>query len=163
MRTVRAILFAAALLLTCTPAHSSERGLVIRTGDLHAEPFIDAAKTGTLAPNQSVTILARKGGWLSVEAGGKRGWVRLLNVRLEPAKSSAAASNSGLRTGSRGRTLTTGVKGLEEGSILNAAIDRAQLAALDQLSTSENDARALALENGLKEATVAYLKPGKVK
>ena len=108
-----------------------------------------------------MTIVARKGGWLSVETGGKRGWVRMLIVRLESA--AAGSSTAALRTGSTGRTIATGVKGLDEGSIRNAAIDREQLAKLEALGASESEARALATQNNLKESQIANLKPGKVK
>jgi hypothetical protein len=160
MPYLRAILLAAALLLPGA-ALASERGMTIRAGDLFAEPFIDAAKLGPLPANQAVTILARKGGWLSIETGGKRGWVRMLIVRLESV--AAGTSTAALRTGSTGRTIATGVKGLDEGSIRNAAIDRAQLAKLDELGASEADARGLAAENDLKESQIANLKPGKAK
>ena len=68
-----------------------------------------------------------------------------------------------MRTGSTGRMVATGVKGLDEGSIHAAAIDRAQLAKFDQLGASESEARALALQNELKESQIALLKPGKSK
>jgi hypothetical protein len=160
MPNLRAILFAAALLLPGM-ALASERGMTIRAGDLYAEPFIDAAKVGPLAANQPVTIVARKGGWLSIESGGKKGWVRMLIVRLESA--AAGSSTAALRTGSTGRTIATGVKGLDEGSIRNAAIDREQLARLEALGASESEARTLAAQNQLTENQVANLKPGKVK
>ena len=163
MPGLRILLLAAALLLTGTPALASERGSVIRAGDLYAEPFIDAAKVGPLAPNQPVTIIARKGGWLSVETGGKRGWVRLLIVRLDAATPAPGKSSAALRTGSTGRTVATGVKGLDEGSIQAASVDRVQLARLDQLGASESEARALAVQNRLRESQVAKLKPGKGK
>lgn len=161
MRSLRAILLAAALLLPGGEALAAERGMTIRAGDLYAEPFIDAAKLGPIAANQAVTIVSRKGGWLSVEAGGRKGWVRLLIVRLEAG--GAGASTAALRTGSTGRTIATGVKGLDEGSIRNASIDREQLARLEQMGASENEARALAGEAGLKESQIANLKPGKAK
>jgi hypothetical protein len=160
MPNLRAILLAAALLLP-GQALASERGMTIRAGDLYAEPFIDAAKLGPLPANQSVTIVARKGGWLSVETGGKRGWVRMLIVRLESA--TASGSTAALRTGSTGRTIATGVKGLDEGSIRNASIDREQLEKLDKLGASEADARGHGAQNNLKENQVVKLKPGKIK
>lgn len=160
MHNLCAILFVAALLLPGA-ALANERGMTIRAGDLYAEPFIDAAKLGPLAANQPVTIVSRKGGWLSIEAGGKRGWVRMLIVRLESA--AAGASTAALRTGSTGRTIATGVKGLDEGSIRNAAIDREQLARLEAMGASESEARALATEGGLKESQIANLKAGKAK
>ena len=85
----------------------------------------------------------------------------MLIVRLETA--AAGTSTAALRTGSTGRTIATGVKGLDEGSIRNAAIDRAQLARLEALGASESEARALAAQGGLKENQVAALKPGKLK
>lgn len=161
MRRLHRILIAAALALPGSSAFGNERGMTIRAGDLYSEPFIDAAKLGPLAANQPLTIVARKGGWLSVEAGGKRGWVRLLIVRLEGV--AAGASTAGLRTGSKGRTLATGVKGLDEGSIRDASVDRAGLAKLDQLAASDADAREQAAQANLKESKVAALKAGKVK
>jgi hypothetical protein len=168
MHAARVILAIMALLVGVEPALAEERGLVIRAGDLYAQPFIDAAKAGTLAPDQPVTIVERRGGWLAVDAAGKRGWVRVLNVRLDtgaaarplPTKASRSAA---LRTGSSGRTVATGVKGLDEEDIRKAAIDTAQLALLEAQGASEADARQLALAANLKETKVDYLKKGKVR
>jgi hypothetical protein len=162
MRSTRVILIAAITLLPWTAVLASERGLMIRAGDLYAEPFIDAAKLGPLTPEQPVTIVERRGGWLLVEVGGKRGWVRLLNVRL-PAVLKPANATTALRTGSSGRTVVTGVKGLDEEDIRNASIDRAQQARLDALAASDADAQQHAAQSNLKENKVAYLKPGKTK
>lgn len=162
MRAMRVIIIAAIALLPASAAFSAERGLVIRAGDLYAEPFIDAAKVGPVTAEQPVTIVERKGGWLRVEAGPKRGWVRLLNVRLE-AVARPGANSAALRTGSRGGTVVTGVKGLDEADILNASIDRAQQAQLEALGANDAQARQQAAANQLKEANVAYLKPGKAK
>ena len=162
MRSTRVILIAAIALLSATAALANERGVVIRAGDLFAEPFIDAAKLGPLASNQPVTIVERKGGWLAVEVGGRRGWVRMLNVRLE-AQARPVTSTAALRTGSTGRTVATGVKGLDEVDIRNASIDRDQLAQLGGLAVSSDDARRRAIQDNLKEAKVDYLKPGKIK
>lgn len=152
-----------ALLLPLSAAYASERGVVIRAGDLYAEPFIDASKLGAVAANEPVTIIERRGGWLAVEAGGRRGWVRMLIVRLEAAAKPPGSSTAALRTGSTGGTVATGVKGLDEGDIKNASIDGAQLARLDAFGASDAEARQQAGRNNLKEANVAYLKPGKAR
>lgn len=162
MRSTRVILIAAIGFLSWTAALANERGLVIRAGDLFAEPFIDAAKLGPLTSNQPVTIIERRGGWLAVEVGGRRGWVRMLNVRLEAA-ARPGASMAAMRTGSTGRTVATGVKGLDDVDIRNASIDREQLTRLDQFAVSGAEARQQALQDNLKESKVDYLKPGKVK
>ena len=161
MHCARVFLLVAALLVA-PAALASERGLLIRAGDLYAEPFIDAKKLGPLTPNQPVTIVERRGGWVAVETGGQRGWVRLLNLRLEPvAQPAAGRSTAALRTGSTGRTVATGVKGLDEADIRSAALDRGQLAQLDQLGVSDDAAKQYGSQNQLKESTIAYLKPGK--
>lgn len=161
MHYTRIVLLAAALVVA-PAALANERGLMIRAGDLFAEPFIDAKKLGPLSANQSVTIVERRGGWVAVEAGGRRGWVRLLNLRLEPAaKPLAGKQTAALRTGSTGRTVATGVKGLDEADIRNASVDRAQLAQLDQLGVGEDTAKQYGSLNKLQESKIANLKAGK--
>lgn len=161
MHYARVVLLAAGLLIG-TAALASERGLMIRAGDLFEQPFIDAKKLGPLTPNQPVTIVERRGGWISVDAGGKRGWVRLLNLRLEPAvQPTAGRSTAALRTGSTGRTVATGVKGLDEADIRSASLDRGQLAQLELLGVTDDAAKQYGSQNQLKESLIAYLKPGK--
>jgi hypothetical protein len=174
MRSARILILAAALFMPGVAAAADERGSVIRAGDLYSQPFIDAAKAGPLAANQPVTIVERRGGWLSVDAGGRRGWVRMLNVRLDSAKGTppVQANANGnakpqslgpMRTGSTGLTVATGVKGLDEADIRNASVDHAQIEQLATLAASEDDARQQAAANALSESQVAYLKPGKSK
>ena len=161
MHYARVVLLAAGLMIG-TAALASERGLMIRAGDLFEQPFIDAKKLGPLTPNQPVTIIERRGGWVSVDAGGKRGWVRLLNLRLEPAvQPTAGRSTAALRTGSTGRTVATGVKGLDEADIRSASLDRGQLAQLELLGVTDDAAKQYGSQNQLKDSLIAYLKPGK--
>jgi hypothetical protein len=149
-------------------AAAPEKGLVIRAGDLMAQPFIDAAKTGPLSANQPVMIVERRGAWANVESNGKAGWVRTLNLRLEPrAGTPGAAHPSGstnpltaFQTGSSGRTVTTGVKGMDEEDIRNATPDFEQVGLLDQLAVDAPDARANAQKANLKENSVDYLDKG---
>lgn len=201
-----------AILLFLSASAAAEKGSMIRAGDLMAQPFIDAAKTGPLTAKQPVTILKHQGGWVQVEANGQTGWVRTLNVRLElggtaPVAGAALAnltpvagdrpgnpsSNAGgrgadpsanaggrganpnaggrsanvrsalnpaslLRTGSSGKTVTTGVKGLEEEDIRNATVNYAELEQLGTLGVAEVEARANAEQSKLKENKVDYLK-----
>ncbi len=165
----------ALLLLTSLPlaaAAASERALVIRAGDLMAQPFIDAAKVAPVAAGQPVVIVQRRGGWVNVQANGKTGWLRALNLRLEPVAGAGAGrpapnalsrSASWLRTGSSGRTVTTGVKGLDEEKIRNAVVDPVQLAQLASLAVTESAARATAARKKLAESRLDYLKRGKRK
>ncbi len=157
------------LLLTGTiAARAAEKGLIIRAGDLLAQPFIDAANNGKVTAAQQVTIVERRGAWVNVQAAGKSGWVRLLNVRLEPpgglatpVKGAPAAKPNGLtsllQTGSSGRTVTTGVKGMDEEDIRNSVPNYQELTLLETLGVEADDARASAARRKLEERSVAYL------
>lgn len=167
MRFAGALAVALALAVVAYPA-AAETGAVIRADDLKAMPFIDAANSAKLAANQPVNILNRKGGWVEVEANGQTGWVRMLNVRLAagstPAKGQANVhAASLLRTGSSGKTVTTGIKGLGEEDLQNATPNPAQLAQLDALAVSADEASANARSSGLVEQQVDYLDQKKTK
>ena len=148
------------MLLVSGTAVVAEQGAIIRAGELKEQPFIDAATTDKVAANQAVTVVKRQGGWVQVESNGKTGWVRTLNLRLSagsvPAPRTTAASL--LRTGSSGKTETTGVKGLGEEDIKNASIDPVQLELLATLAVAPEEAKANAEQSGLKENAVEYLK-----
>jgi hypothetical protein len=168
MRIARA--FAGALALCIAAAAAAEDGAVIRADELKATPFIDGATAMKVPANQPVTIVGRKGGWVQVQVNGQTGWLRMLNVRLaagsSPAQGQASVrSASLLRTGSSGRTVTTGIKGLGEEDLKNASPDPAQLAALAALAVPSTEASANAQASGLVEQRVDYLdqKKGKAK
>lgn len=153
----------ASLLLAPVAAYAAENGLMIRAGDLMSEPFIDASKAAKVKAKQKVTILERKGGWVRVEADGKAGWVRSLNVRLAEGAGRPRASSANvaqLRTGSSGRTATTGVKGLDEADLRRAKANYDELAALDATAVGEGDAQRAAAQKKLTENQVAYLDEG---
>jgi len=168
MRFVGTLLFASALLLPLAPAAAAERGDVIRAGELKAKPFVDAATADKLAANQPVTIVSRQGAWVQVETNGKTGWVRMLNLRMETGAAQAngkpgARSNglaSLLHTGSSGKTVTTGIKGMDEEDIRNATVNLAELEELSTLAVPPAEATADARQGGLKEHQLAYLKEG---
>jgi hypothetical protein len=158
MRFAGAIAAALAWGITAVPA-AAETGSMIRAGELKAMPFIDAATSARLAANQPVTILERKGGWVQVQAKGQTGWVRMLNVRLAAGSSPAAQIHAAalLRTGSSGKTVTTGIKGLGEEDLQNAVPDPAQLARLTALAVPAAEASSNAAASGLVEHPVEYL------
>jgi hypothetical protein len=168
MKIARALAGALALFFAVPAA--AEDGAVIRADELRAMPFIDAAASAKVAANQPVTILARKGGWVQVQTGGQAGWLRMLNVRLRagsgPAQGQAnVRAASLLRTNSSGKTVTTGIKGLGEEDLQNAAADPAQVAKLATLAVSPDEASANAHASGLVEQQVDFLdqKKGKKK
>lgn len=176
MRFIGLILAAVLAMPGASRLAAAERAVAIRPGDLKQQPFIDAARAGTVAANQSVSVLTRQGGWVRVESNGQNGWMRMLNVRLQVAtpavgtstSASQGASRSSLtspasrfHTGSSGKTVTIGIKGLDESDIRNSTPNREQVAVLDTLAVGASDASAHAVSSGLREQNVAYLKQGR--
>jgi hypothetical protein len=163
---VRFVLATAGLALA-TAGQAAESGVLIRADVLRDKPFIDGAEVEKLAANAPVTIATRQGGWVQVEAGGKTGWVRTLNVRLgaggSAGGSSLLAASSLYRTGSSGTQVTTGVKGLGASDISSASPNAAQLAMLNAQVVAPAAASEQASRNGLKTNQVEYLKAGKKK
>ncbi len=186
MRLVGPVLAAIAL-LTPSWLGAAERGFAVRAGELKQQPFIDAAGAGSVAANQAVSVVTRQGGWVRIQSNGQTGWMRMLNLRLETrattsgstasttssgstsagssassarslSRGNASSSGSLLRTGSSGKTVTTGVKGLDESSIRGSTPDEAQVAALDALAVDGAEAASHAASSGLREQSVEYLK-----
>jgi hypothetical protein len=161
MRFASALVGALAFGIAAVPA-AAERGAVIRADELKAMPFIDAAASAKLPANQPVTIVGRKGGWIEVEANGQTGWLRMLNVRLQGASSPAPGqanvrAASLLRTNSSGKTVTTGIKGLGEEDLQNAAPNPAQVAKLADFAVPASEASANAQASGLVEQQVDFV------
>jgi hypothetical protein len=153
------------LLLWPAAALCAEQGVAIRAGELKAQPFADSPTVEKIPANRPVTILARRGAWAQVQSNGKNGWLHLLNLRLTAGSAAPAGNNnmraaaSVLRTGSSGKTVTTGIKGLDEESIMNASVNTVALAELAGLAVSADEAKASAQRAGLKETSgLAYLK-----
>jgi hypothetical protein len=169
MTTGGSVRFALAIagLMCAAMAQAAETGVLIRADVLRDKPFIDGAEVEKLAANAPVTIATRQGGWVQVDAGGKTGWVRTLNVRLgaggSAGGSSLLAASSLYRTGSSGTQVTTGVKGLGAGDISAASPNAAQLALLNAQVVAPAAASEQAGRNGLKTNQVEYLKVGKKK
>ena len=168
MRSSTLVVLAVMVCGLAPTAASAEKGQIIRAGDLLAQPFIDAPSAAKLTASQPVAIVERRGPWVSVQANGKTGWVRLLNLRLEPAVAvagrtppSTASRPSGLsslmRTGSSGRTVTTGVKGMDEEDIRASTPNYEELTLLEELGVDAAEARASAEKAKLAERSVAYL------
>jgi hypothetical protein len=153
------------LILWPATAMAAEQGIAIRAAELKAQPFADSATLDQIPANRPVTILSRRGAWAQVQSNGKSGWLHLLNLRLSAAASPQAGGNdmraaaAVLRTGSSGKTVTTGVKGLDEESIRNASVNNAALAQLAAYAAPAEEAKAGAQQAGLTENMgLAYLK-----
>lgn len=150
------------LLLSCItlPALADSIGYTVRTTEIKAKPFSDAATLATLPEKASVSIVQRMGGWVRISTPKGNGWVKMLNLR----SSSARAGDSGLqslfnmgRTGSSGITVATGVRGLSSEDLQNAPPNPAEFAKLKNYAVDGKQANQFALSGKLKSQTLDFV------
>ena len=149
------------LSLLSLPALAAQ-GVVIRSSELRAKPFMDAAVITTLAEQTEVTLLTSDGGWNEVRTKeGKSGWMRLLNLKVKAGAESSTGSLKGLgelgnvaRTGTTGSSATTGAKGISKEDLASATPNEAELKKLDGYRASAKDAQHYATQNKLKAREV---------
>jgi uncharacterized protein YgiM (DUF1202 family) len=99
------IVFILLTLLAAAPA-LAQTAVLLRADTLRTEPYADAAAVSQAAAGDAVRLLQRKGNWSQVEAGGKQGWLRALNLRSEGA---AALKREGVLAMETGRKAQGGV------------------------------------------------------
>ena len=150
------------LLACCGAALAQDTGYAVRATEFKAEPFSDAAGSGTLPERTQVRIVSRQGGWLKVESAAGSGWVRLLAIRTGATE--GAGGDSGLkqlfnvaRSGSSGTAVATGVRGLDKEQIQNAQPNAAELEKMARFATSRSDAEQFATGARLAEQAIDYL------
>ncbi len=144
-------------------ALAGEVGTAIKIDSLRAEPFADAKTVGSLAKNDSVEILAKKGAWLQIKSKKSTGWVRLLSVKRGGASSSGSAISdvaSG-RTGTGKVVSTTGIRGLSAEELKAAKFNEEEMKKMESYQTSASDAQSYAAAGGLSANKMAYLKGAK--
>lgn len=141
----------------------AESATTLRDTEMRAEPLGSADVVAKLKAKASVDITARQGAWAGVKnVEGLDGWVRVLNLRTGTADGKAPGGGNQLAqaflTGSSGNTVSTGVKGLSPDKLRNAGEAPAEVAMLDQLAASPDDARLYAASGSLQAHEVDYLK-----
>ena len=158
-RTAR--LLATLLLATSAGAFAAGTATVARDTDLRAKALSDAAVVTALKSGATVTLATRSGAWAQVTtADGKTGWVRLLNLRTSgtlKGDSGASSLASLFKTGSSGRSVATGVKGMSDEELTGATPSTEQVTKLSSLRVTADDARASAGRAGLKAQQVDWL------
>lgn len=156
---VLALALAAAL---AAGAAMAESGTVLKATELRREPLGSAEVVARLSAQQAVEITARQGAWAGIRTGdGMEGWARILNLRTGSAVASAASGGNPLSvfaTGSRGSSVSTGVKGLSAEELMSASANHADVALLEQYAVSGSEANGFAAEVPLATNEVAYLK-----
>lgn len=145
-------------------AHAGETAYTVRSTDIKAKPFTDAATLASLPVNSRVEVLTRKSGWMQVKNGGATGWVRMLNLRFGDAAAQRKSGDSGLgalfnvaATGGSGSTVSTGVRGLSEEKLKNPSPNPRALAELRRYAVNEKEALTFGKSGKLATPRVGYL------
>ncbi len=160
-----ASVFFVAVLFSCFAARAGmagEAGTALKADDIKAEPFRDAKTVGRLAAGGRVDIVKRDGGWFQISAP-KKGWVKMLSIRLGTGTPATAVKPSGVAALASGRAGTgkvvasTGVRGLNEEDLKNAHFDEKELKLDESYAASRQDAEKFAAKARLKARRVDYL------
>lgn len=145
-------------------AHAGETAYTVRSTDIKAKPFTDAATLASLPVNSRVEVLTRKSGWMQIKNGGATGWVRMLNLRFGDAAAQRKSGDSGLgalfnvaATGGSGSTVSTGVRGLSEEKLKNPNPNPQALAELRRYTVNEKEALAFGKSGKLATHQIGYL------
>lgn len=117
------------LVIAAAPAWG-QSVLLMRADTLREEPYTDAAAVAPAAAGDNVRIVEQKGAWFKVEAAGKRGWVRALNLKTLGATPMRAEGVAALQTGREARggvVVPLAVRGLKPlgpaGQVLRQVFD----------------------------------------
>lgn len=140
---------------------------VVRPTEIRKEPAFDSVALARLAEGAQVEAIERRGGWTRVKSeAGEEGWVRMLLLRHSSAgaprqgDSGVVAALNVARTGTSGRQVTTGVRGLDAEQLANAKPNAAELKKLQGYAASRDAAAQFAGQGELQAQKVAYPKEG---
>ncbi len=141
-------------------ALAGDAGTALKADALRKEPFADAKTVGSLAKNDSVEILSKKGAWLQIKSKKTTGWVRLLSVKRGSAASSGSsvADIASGRAGTGKVVSTTGIRGLSAEELKAAKFSEEEMKKMEGYQTSTSDAQSFASAGGLSATKMAYLK-----
>lgn len=163
MRTLTKLFLTGILLcLTAQTGLAVEAGSAIKTDEIKAEPFRDAKTVGSLAAGDKVTIVKRDGGWMLISEP-KKGWVRMLSIRLgsdttaSGTKTSSVLALASGRAGTGNVVSSTGIRGLNEEDLKNAKFNEKELVLAESFIVNKKDAEQFAAKAQLKARSVAYL------
>lgn len=169
MTTQRWLLaLAASVLPLAVAAAVSSKAQTVQITAMNSAPYSDAAQVARLPVNTALTLVERKGGWYHVRlVNGRQGWIPMTSIKLAEGSQAPVQGgwNAGLLSGlfQSGRasttdaTATTGVRGLNEGTIKNAKPDPQAVQDLAKYAATPVAARSFAAQLKLKSEQVAYL------
>lgn len=153
----------AAVLLVAASTTLAEPAVTVRAVELKSTPHADAKTVAPLAADTKVDVVTRQGAWVQLKSGRTTGWAKLFDIRAEtvagaPAKKGTGAADTlSLAMGTRGSSVTTGVRGLDADMLEKATPDAAEYAKLVTYARSKEQASAFAKAGRLATRDVAEI------
>ena len=132
-------------------AHAGDAGYVLKAVDLLDRPAADAKPLSKLVKQQPVEIIGRNGSWAHIKAGVGSGWIRMIDVRLNPSparKIAVAAAKS---------PTNSGIRGFSEEELLVGAPNQAESERLRRVGVSVRDAVNFARAANLRPRKQDYI------
>ena len=139
------------LAMPAIAAHAGDAGYVPKAVDLLDRPAADAKPVTKLVKQQPVEIIGRNGSWANIKAGAGSGWVRMIDVRLNPSparKIVVAAAKS---------PTNSGIRGFSEEELLVGAPNQAESERLKRVGVSVRDAVNFARAANLRPRQQDYI------
>lgn len=139
------------LAMPAIAAHAGDAGYVLKAVDLLDRPAADAKPVSKLVKQQPVEIIGRNGSWAHIKAGAGSGWIRMIDVRLNPSparKIAVAAAKS---------PTNSGIRGFSEEELLVGAPNQAESERLQRVGVSVRDAVNFARAANLRPRQQDYI------
>lgn len=150
-----------ALLLAWPLACAAEPAQISKNDSLRDKPFTNAKVIAPLKSGQSVDIQKREGAWYLLKVGKLSGWAPMLSVRRTATAADASAGSLAQTASGRAATgkvvATTGVRGLGEENLKEAAFSESAIATAEQYRVAAQEAVKFATAGGLKPRNVPAL------
>lgn len=143
-------------------ALAASPGSLLRNETLKSQPSATASSVGSVNKGAAVDIIGRRGGWVQIQSGRSRGWVRLLSVRAGSGGAAGAGIGDvvGVATNKSNPSrvvAVAGVRGLSEEDLKKAEFNGGELAKMEAFGVTGGQAQAFARHSGLKATQVAQL------
>ena len=151
-------------LLTGLTQSQAETLTVVRTSELKADRFLDAATLQTLQPGQQVQSVGTLAGWVQVTAGSVKGWVRAMAVKGASGPMVAAVTQVETgRSGTQNNMSTTGIRSVPKASRHALIIGIGDYAAsgvatLHGVKQDMQSAASMASAMSIPESNITYLR-----
>jgi hypothetical protein len=141
----------------------AEPAVTLKAVDLKETAAADAKTVASLPANTTVDLVKREGAWVQLSSGKDTGWAKLFDIRLASAQTAPAKGGNslgqvlGLASGQRSASVTTGVRGLDEDSLVKATPNPQEFQKLVSFQVTKDKAEAFAAAGKLTPRQVEPL------